>query len=574
MLKAVAIAGLFLGASLVTATAEDITAPRLSHAQIDWASAVGAFAKSSTVAAAPTRSATDEPPSPAVAGDITATMARLNQASETLFTGIGRSPVPVLLPVDIDALLKDRDAPHTEGAPDRDYLSGFRATFFQAGPAGYNAVFTIPPRDVPDSTATAYAGDVEVHITGAAFLYEIDPPVGARERPIRNPPAGTGDIRRIYLQHHLRYLFSRHGVSYAVSVLCFDGRSRARRLSCRDADPVAMRALTVLRLAGGSPQGTPNSAQPAVLPRPTEIAPEFTYYASGQLIPRTGYRRFGGKPDSTAYAPIRFPFAHAPAHVYSQLYMTSADCSRDATSATVARRRGQPIKCVASSDEEADAATSLRTLPWRDNFCESRDFSVGECPGGKGHQGQDIVPADCLFDGPHRCQSDRLGLVAVQDSVVLRAQGQEGLTLLVNTPTEHIRFRYLHMEPDELDRRKLTNGRILREGDDVGLLSNYNQREDGTSHHLHFDMQVLTREGWILVNPYMTLLAAYERLIGKRGAEIPDRAPDLLRTGVVSGSTAREPPPVVVRKPPSIIAPKRPLPRRPAPIRKRSRAYR
>ncbi len=48
---------------------------------------------------------------------------------------------------------------------------------------------------------------------------------------------------------------------------------------------------------------------------------------------------------------------------------------------------------------------------------------------------------------------------------------------MVNTPTEHIRFRYLHMRP-----------------------------------------QVPTRVGWVFVS----LVAAYEHLIGGRGAEISD----------------------------------------------------
>ena len=36
-------------------------------------------------------------------------------------------------------------------------------------------------------------------------------------------------------------------------------------------------------------------------------------------------------------------------------------------------------------------------------------------------------------------------------------------------------------------------------------------------------MQVPTKYGWVFVNPYMTLVAAYERLIGGRGTEIKER---------------------------------------------------
>ncbi len=39
-------------------------------------------------------------------------------------------------------------------------------------------------------------------------------------------------------------------------------------------------------------------------------------------------------------------------------------------------------------------------------------------------------------------------------------------------------------------------------------------------------MQVFTRDGWLWVNPYVTLISAYERLIRGRGREIgPPIAP-------------------------------------------------
>jgi hypothetical protein len=35
-------------------------------------------------------------------------------------------------------------------------------------------------------------------------------------------------------------------------------------------------------------------------------------------------------------------------------------------------------------------------------------------------------------------------------------------------------------------------------------------------------MQVPTARGWVFVNPYMTLVAGYERLIGGRGREVSE----------------------------------------------------
>ena len=113
-------------------------------------------------------------------------------------------------------------------------------------------------------------------------------------------------------------------------------------------------------------------------------------------------------------------------------------------------------------------------------------------------------------------------MVAARDGVILRAPKQEAAYLFVNSANEHIRFRYLHMIPRKMDADNLLSGRRVHEGEVIGEVGNYNMRENGTSYHLHFDIQVPTRHGWVFVNPYMTLVAAYERLIGERGTELAD----------------------------------------------------
>jgi murein DD-endopeptidase MepM/ murein hydrolase activator NlpD len=60
----------------------------------------------------------------------------------------------------------------------------------------------------------------------------------------------------------------------------------------------------------------------------------------------------------------------------------------------------------------------------------------------------------------------------------------------------------------------------VSEGEKIGLVSNYMDNSGGTTAHLHFDVQVFTRDGWLWVNPYVTLISAYERMIGGRGREI------------------------------------------------------
>jgi hypothetical protein len=108
---------------------------------------------------------------------------------------------------------------------------------------------------------------------------------------------------------------------------------------------------------------------------------------------------------------------------------------------------------------------------------------------------------------------------------MIRSPGQQGVALQVNTQTEHIRFRYMHMNPSAMDADGLLNGRRITEGEKIGVVSNYLDRPNGTTRHLHFDVQVFTRDGWLWVNPYTTLVSAYERLIRGRGREIGPEAP-------------------------------------------------
>ena len=104
--------------------------------------------------------------------------------------------------------------------------------------------------------------------------------------------------------------------------------------------------------------------------------------------------------------------------------------------------------------------------------------------------------------------------------MILRARRQQAVFLFVNTANAHVRVRYMHMNPHQLDDAGMLSGRRVREGEVIGKVGNFNSHEHGTTYHLHFDMQVPTRIGWLFVNPYMTLVASYEHLIGARGTEI------------------------------------------------------
>jgi hypothetical protein len=170
-----------------------------------------------------------------------------------------------------------------------------------------------------------------------------------------------------------------------------------------------------------------------------------------------------------------------------------------------------------------EGAAENYSYPWRDNFCESREWPLGQCLGNSGHQGQDIRPSKCyqVSGTSPRCQPYRHRINAVRDGVVQREKGREALYLVVNTATEHIRFRYLHMNPAHMDRDGMITGRELSEGERIGLMGTFlDGHELGTTYHLHFDVQVPTRDGWLYVSPYITLVAAHERQLGGFGKEI------------------------------------------------------
>jgi hypothetical protein len=78
------------------------------------------------------------------------------------------------------------------------------------------------------------------------------------------------------------------------------------------------------------------------------------------------------------------------------------------------------------------------------------------------------------------------------------------------------------MLPKQFNADGMVSGRLVHEGEVIGKVGNFFRRERATTYHLHFDMQVPTKYGWVFVNPYMTLVAGYERLIRGRGQELRD----------------------------------------------------
>jgi murein DD-endopeptidase MepM/ murein hydrolase activator NlpD len=84
----------------------------------------------------------------------------------------------------------------------------------------------------------------------------------------------------------------------------------------------------------------------------------------------------------------------------------------------------------------------------------------------------------------------------------------------------------------------MVSGRLVREGEIIGKVGNFLGGATATTYHLHFDLQVPTKYGWVFVNPYMTLVASYERLIEARGQEIKENIP-AVPSGVAATQTAQ-----------------------------------
>ena len=418
----------------------------------------------------------------------TPALVQLNAINASMFAGIGRSPVPVLLPFDTAGYLEHQ----ADGTPlplPRYQADFSRADLFHAGQAGYDAVFSLQPGA---GGSRIFARPVEVQITGSILVYDLADPLGGRGEPVKALAAQFPDMRRFIREGYVRYAFTRFGVPYVVSIQCLDSAPRPRRLACREAYPIAERFLKALRIAGGQPAQPRRDIPSQIAERPTAVSPDFTYYPGGDIIARSSVRRRGGRADFAAYSQIRFPLEKAPAAIRSQSF---------------GRKNSEAGRGV---------------YPWRDNFCEARSFQVGQCAAGFGHQGQDVRPAPCPpnSNSESSCHPRKQAVVAVRDGILIRSLKQQAATLQINTSNEHIRFRYMHMNPSAMDADGILNGRRVAEGEKIGVVSNYLDFPNGTSYHLHFDIQVFTRDGWIWVNPYTTLIASYERLIRGRGREI------------------------------------------------------
>src|SRR5258708_24219855 len=109
---------------------------------------------------------------------------------------------------------------------------------------------------------------IYIHIGGSALVYELDEPRGMVGWPVHGLDEFPG-IRRMFLENYVRYTFVRYGVPYVVAIECFDGSARFRKMSCRDADKVAVRFLKPQLVVGATSQPQPQQPTAAALYPPS-----------------------------------------------------------------------------------------------------------------------------------------------------------------------------------------------------------------------------------------------------------------------------------------------------------------
>ncbi len=227
----------------------------------------------------------------------------------------------------------------------------------------------------------------------------------------------------------------------------------------------------------------PEPEVPVVVPEPEPVAPVFSYFQPGALLPGSG----GGFPDQVVHAPnMLFPIKSAPAVLQSQVFAFGGG--------------------IAGGDQ-CDARNY--EAPWRDNFCETRSANrtTPFCPVAKIHQGQDVrvgTAADCrTLRSQSAAQRGLHEVVAVEDGIITSIG-----TYTVKLRAEGSIYNYMHLN---MNRLAVTAGQNVKAGDLLGYVSN-DFGGTPTTIHLHFEiMQNTASNGWVHVPPYLSLVASYER---------------------------------------------------------------
>jgi murein DD-endopeptidase MepM/ murein hydrolase activator NlpD len=232
--------------------------------------------------------------------------------------------------------------------------------------------------------------------------------------------------------------------------------------------------------AAGDPVSPTEEPAPPAEPEPPVPTPvTWPHEPGGSLYPGSG----SGATDPTIWAPgMRFPMEAAPAYANSQVY-------------------GYGGFMAPGPGGQCDARNY--SYPWRDNFCETRSWTNGMCPAGKGHQGQDIRPATCV-KRVHWAVAAESGVVTSIGSYSVFIRGDSGRL-----------YRYLHLDRAHLV-TILSEGQTVTRGQRIGRVSD-DFGGSATTIHLHFEIKAPVVSGSdlgvIFVPTYSSLTDSYGRLL-------------------------------------------------------------
>lgn len=228
--------------------------------------------------------------------------------------------------------------------------------------------------------------------------------------------------------------------------------------------------------------------EPAPVPTPEPEAPPepapvtWPHDPGGVLPPGSG----SGATDATVWAAgMRFPMEAGPAYANSQVYGYGGFAAP-----------GPGGQCDPRNYD----------YPWRDNFCETRSWTNGMCPAGRGHQGQDIRPATC---------EKKVHWVVAAESGRITSIGSYTVTLLGDSGRI---YRYLHMDMAGVHALFPTMAsRDVERGQHLGRVSS-DFGGNATTIHLHFEIKApVAIDGSPasvnFVPTYSSLVDSYGRLL-------------------------------------------------------------
>lgn len=145
------------------------------------------------------------------------------------------------------------------------------------------------------------------------------------------------------------------------------------------------------------------------------------------------------------------------------------------------------------------------SYPWKDTYCEKREWEMPLCPGKNGHQGVDIRP-----HGNNK--SIEYPVLSVADGIVAAVTSFTRVEVRYKDTFGPYTCRYLHMNKASI--ASLKPGQAVRKGDKLGSVSNIMGGKPNTSWHLHFDCK--RNIDGVAVHPpvYTSLISAYRRAWG------------------------------------------------------------